>query len=62
MGELEEEVAILKQKVELIEKDWKRMLKLLKHITAMLELLDLEGAGDDYTPLPEPPGGLNYFR
>ena len=59
---LEAEVAILKQKVELIEKGWKRMLELLKHIDDILELLDLEGAGDDYTPVPEPPEGLNYFR
>ncbi len=58
---LEKEVAILKQKVEIIEKEWKQMVKLLKHVTAMIELLDLDGTDDDYHPVPEPPEGLIYF-
>lgn len=61
MTDLEQEVAILKQKVALIEKEWKQMLEVLKHLTAMLELLDLEGGDDDYHPVPIPPEGLNYF-
>lgn len=59
--DLEQEVAILKEKMAIIEKDWKRAIEVLKHVTAMLDLLNLEDADYDYVRVPEPPGGMNYF-
>lgn len=58
--DLEQEVAILKQKMKVMERDLTQAVEVLKHVSAMLLLLDLEDTEYDYK-VPEPPGGMNYF-
>lgn len=58
---LEEKVARLNMRITTVERELKQAIEVLKHVSSMLLLLDLEGVEYDSHRVPEQPGGMNYF-